>query len=123
MSFIGEGHGYANGGLVSNHQIAQIAEGNKPEMIIPLDSMKSARGFELLGKTAVAMAARDGQQATTVDNAETNKKLDTLIALMAQMVGINQDQLNSMLSGGSRDNHALYQQMAQDTAMRKYQSI
>ncbi|CAH1855128.1 tape measure protein [Convivina praedatoris] len=123
MPSIGEGHGYANGGLVSNHQIAQIAEGNKPEMIIPLDSMKSARGFELLGKTAVAMAARDGQQPTTVDNAETNKKLDTLIMLMAQMVGINQDQLNSMLSSGNHDNRALYQQMAQDTAMRKYQSI
>lgn len=27
----------------------------KPEMIIPLDGMKSSRSFELLGKTAVAV--------------------------------------------------------------------
>ncbi|CAK1233450.1 Phage-related protein [Fructobacillus fructosus] len=120
MSGIGEGHGYANGGLVSRHQIAQIAEGNKPEMIIPLDSMKSARGFELLGKTAVAMAARDGQTGqNTKDNSEVVGKLDQMITLLSMILGVNKEQLagnsnNSSLLG-------LYNQMSQDNNIRKYQ--
>ncbi|MEJ7530381.1 hypothetical protein WL526_10755, partial [Staphylococcus hominis] len=27
---------YANGGLVTKHQMAEIGEGNKPEMVVPL---------------------------------------------------------------------------------------
>ncbi|CAK1235578.1 tape measure protein [Fructobacillus cardui] len=122
MSGIGEGHGYANGGLVSRHQIAQIAEGNKPEMIIPLDSMKSARGFELLGKTAVAMAARDGQSSqNTTDNSEVVGKLDQMITLLSMILGVNKEQL----SAGSQNNglKAIYEQMARDNTIRNYQSI
>ncbi|CAK1226081.1 Phage-related protein [Fructobacillus cardui] len=122
MSGIGEGHGYANGGLVSRHQIAQIAEGNKPEMIIPLDSMKSSRGFELLGKTAVAMAARDGQSnQNTTDNSEVVGKMDQMITLLSMILGVNKEQLSS----GSQNNglKAIYEQMARDNTMRKYQSI
>lgn len=41
---IGRGHGYENGGLVMQHQLAQIAEGNKPEMVIPLtDTSRSVQ--------------------------------------------------------------------------------
>lgn len=122
MSGIGEGHGYANGGLVSRHQIAQIAEGNKPEMIIPLDSMKSARGFELLGKTAVAMAARDGQSnQNTTDNSEVVGKLDQMITLLSMILGVNKEQLSS----GSQNSglKAVYEQMARDNTIRNYQSI
>lgn len=42
------GTGYENGGLVNRHQIAQIAEGNKPEMIIPLTKPK--RAMELISQ-------------------------------------------------------------------------
>ncbi|CAK1248873.1 Phage-related protein [Fructobacillus tropaeoli] len=122
MSGIGEGHGYANGGLVSRHQIAQIAEGNKPEMIIPLDSMKSSRGFELLGKTAVAMAARDGQSSqNTTDNSEVVGKLDQMITLLSMILGVNKEQLSS----GSQNSglKAVYEQMARDNTIRNYQSI
>ncbi|GIC69561.1 tape measure protein [Fructobacillus tropaeoli] len=122
MSGIGEGHGYANGGLVSRHQIAQIAEGNKPEMIIPLDSMKSSRGFELLGKTAVAMAARDGQSSqNTNDNSEVVGKMDQMITLLSMILGVNKEQLSS----GSQNSglKAVYEQMARDNTIRNYQSI
>ncbi|WP_288572065.1 phage tail tape measure protein [uncultured Weissella sp.] len=88
LSFLGNGHGYANGGLITRHQLAEIGENNQPEMIIPLDAMKSSRGFELLGKTAVAMAARDGQNNTTVttDNSKLESKLDNMISLLSQLV-------------------------------------
>lgn len=37
---------YANGGLITRHQIAEIGEGNKPEMVIPLT--KKARAGQLI---------------------------------------------------------------------------
>lgn len=91
LSFLGQGHGYANGGLITQHQIAEIGEGNKPEMIIPLDGMKSSRGFELLGKTAVAMAARDGKTSQGVsDGSEVTQLLsqnNQLLGVMTQILG------------------------------------
>ncbi len=48
LGVIGRGHGYANGGIVNQHQIAEIAEGNKPEIIIPLDKAKRSRAMQLL---------------------------------------------------------------------------
>lgn len=87
LSFLGQGHGYANGGLITKNQMIEVGEGNKPEMIIPLDSMKSSRGFELLGKTAVAMAGRDGNLNQPVaDNSGLADKLDTMIGLLANLV-------------------------------------
>ncbi|SPJ44105.1 tape measure protein [Leuconostoc carnosum] len=88
LSFLGNGHGYANGGLITKNQMVEVGEGNKPEMIIPLDGMKSSRGFELLGKTAVAMAQRDGlnNQPVSSDNSALESKLDTMINLLANLV-------------------------------------
>ncbi|CUW06543.1 tape measure protein [Leuconostoc gasicomitatum] len=87
LSFLGQGHGYANGGLITKNQMIEVGEGNKPEMIIPLDGMKSSRGFELLGKTAVAMAGRDGKlNQPTADNSGLANKLDTMIGLLANLV-------------------------------------
>lgn len=62
LSVIGAGHGYANGGLVTKHQVAEIAEGNLPEMVIPLDESKRGRGWELLGQTYKHFT--NGKQAT-----------------------------------------------------------
>lgn len=50
---------YANGGIVSRNQIAEIAEGNKPESIIPWDINKRGRAYQLLGKTVAHFAATD----------------------------------------------------------------
>lgn len=88
LSSLGQGHGYANGGLITQHQIAEIGEGNKPEMIIPLDGMKSSRGFELLGKTAVAMASRDGQLTggNTSDLSSLEGKFDQMLGFLSQLV-------------------------------------
>lgn len=95
LSFLGQGHGYANGGLVTQHQIAQIAEGNKPEMIIPLDGMKSSRGFELLGKTAVAMAARDGVNAQA-SGSEVSQLLQQNNKLLANLTEQNNELLGNL---------------------------
>lgn len=123
LSFLGQGHGYANGGLITQHQIAEIGEGNNPEMIIPLDKMKSSRGFELLGKTAVAMAARDGHNQTNAsfgDNSGVIAELKNAVALLTQLVIGQQD---SKTTHVVLDKNELYKQQAIDTAMRNYQSF
>ena len=123
LSYLGQGHGYANGGLITQHQIAEIGEGNKPEMIIPLDGMKSSRGFELLGKTAVAMAARDGfgsQNVIKNDNSDVVSELKAAVALLTQLViGQQENKTTNVVL----DKNALYKQQAIDTNLRNYQSF
>lgn len=121
LSFLGNGHGYANGGLITHHQLAEIGENNQPEMIIPLDAMKSSRGFELLGKTAVAMAARDGQNNTTVttDNSKLESKLDNMISLLSQLVAGQGNQVVQAIINKDE----LYRQQATDMNMRDVQSL
>lgn len=121
LSFLGNGHGYANGGLITRHQFAEIGENNQPEMIIPLDAMKSSRGFELLGKTAVAMAARDGQSNTTAttDNSKLESKLDNMITLLSQLVAGQGNQVVQAIINKDE----LYRQQATDMNMRDVQSL
>ncbi|MDT2423968.1 tape measure protein [Enterococcus avium] len=80
LGVIGRGHGYANGGIVNQHQIAEIAEGNKPEIIIPLDSAKRSRAMQLLG---IAMDKLGVRPKTTTSN-NSNPSMETLVALMIQ---------------------------------------
>ncbi|MEK0177461.1 transglycosylase SLT domain-containing protein, partial [Tetragenococcus halophilus] len=51
------GAGYENGGLVSRHQIAEMGEGNKPEMVLPLTN--KARSLDLMAKAMQIMGVDD----------------------------------------------------------------
>ncbi len=84
--------GYANGGIVKNHQLAQIAEGNLPEAVIPLDGSKRSRGKELLGEVAT-LFAKDGNNTNLAgaSSAGIEQKLDTLIAMMGQFMQLVSD--------------------------------
>lgn len=46
LSFLGQGHGYANGGLIQNDGMYRVGENNLSEMILPLT--KPARAVELM---------------------------------------------------------------------------
>ena len=104
LSFLGQGHGYANGGLITQHQIAEIGEGNKPEVIIPLDKMKDSRGFELLGKTAVAMAARDGK---TSQGMSDSSEVTQLLSQNNQLLGVVTQILGAILGETEKGNEPL----------------
>ena len=104
LSFLGQGHGYANGGLITQHQIAEIGEGNQPEMIIPLDKMKDSRGFELLGKTAVAMAARDGKTSQGVSD---GSEVTQLLSQNNQLLGVVTQILGAILGETEKGNEPL----------------
>ncbi|WP_277893270.1 tape measure protein [Enterococcus lactis] len=75
------GVGYANGGIVNQHQIAEIAEGNKPEIIIPLDKAKRSRAMQLLAITQDKLGVKPKSVNNSSDSSGT---LETLVSLMIQ---------------------------------------
>lgn len=80
--------GYANGGLVTQHQFAQIAEGNKPEIIIPLDRAKRGRALQLLSQ-AQAYIGDDGNKQTSLSSTNpTVQLLAKQIELLNQQVAL-----------------------------------
>ncbi|EGP5332996.1 phage tail protein [Enterococcus faecium] len=81
LGVIGRGHGYANGGIVNQHQIAEIAEGNKPEIIIPLDKAKRSRAMQLL---AIAQDKLGVKPKSANNSSDSSGTLETLVLLMIQ---------------------------------------
>ncbi|MGN6345931.1 MAG: tape measure protein [Enterococcus lactis] len=75
------GHGYANGGIVNQHQIAEIAEGNKPEIIIPLDKAKRSRAMQLL---AIAQDKLGVKPKSVNNSSDSSGTLETLVSLIIQ---------------------------------------
>lgn len=100
------GHGYANGGIVNQHQIAEIAEGNKPEIIIPLDKAKRSRAMQLL---SIAMD-KLGVSPKTYGNATTvSSNYEILEAIEKQAATTNQllSLLLAFFKGNSRTDRDL----------------
>ncbi|MGG1481465.1 phage tail tape measure protein [Bacillus smithii] len=87
LNGLGEGHGYANGGFVTNEQIARIAEGNKPEAIIPLT--KKTRALQLLAKTQQILGVPNGGTVIVNNNYdEIIARQDAQITLMQQQIDL-----------------------------------
>ena len=73
---------YANGGLANEPSIFGEAG---LEMAIPLSAVKSSRSYELLGKTAAIVAARDNLQPT-IGTGNLSQKLDKVIDLLTAIL-------------------------------------
>lgn len=67
LSFLGNGHGYENGGLISSHGLYEIGEGNKPEMVIPLSVEKNARANQLLAEANQRINGNNRASSNTTD--------------------------------------------------------
>lgn len=67
LSFLGNGHGYENGGLITSHGLYEIGEGNKPEMVIPLSVEKNARANQLLAEANQRINGNNGASSNAVD--------------------------------------------------------
>lgn len=128
LQVIGHGHGYANGGLITQHQIAEIGEGNQPEMIIPLSETKRSRGWELLGQVVEHFTSDMPSNGThlSVNNSEElkqlNAKFDTLLGMFSQMMGLNAQQLDAIRKG-SFNKQEMYRQQATDLNLADFQAF
>lgn len=85
---IGVGGPYANGGMVTKHQIAEIGEGNKAEMVIPLT--KRNRAVQLI-EQAMKYVGMD----TSNTNVTVNNDNSTVEKLLKQLVRVS-DQNNKL---------------------------
>lgn len=110
LSVIGHGHGYANGGLVANHGVYELAEENKPEYVIPTDVAKRGRAWQLLSEAVARFAgeAPDDRSTSASDAsiAKLEAKFDTVISLLTQLVanGTNPIELRTIIDGRSVSN-------------------
>lgn len=105
LSVIGHGHGYANGGLVSQNGVYELAEGNMPEYVIPTDIAKRGRAWQLLSEAVARFAGEapaERQTGTSESSlAKLEAKFDTVISLLTQLVanGANPIEVRNIIDG------------------------
>lgn len=128
LSALGNGHGYADGGLISQHGMYEVGEYNRPEMIVPLDMSKRSRAYQLLGEIVARFHAEDPNHGTIAKNddglekrmEQMNNKFDQLLDMFGQLLGLSGSQLQAIQNQGSFDRKGFYKQQARDAAIRAY---
>lgn len=88
-------YGYANGGIVSQEGLYTLAEGNRPEYVIPTDISKRSRATQLLAKVTKQFADEDPRGIEKESKKEENNLADKL----DQVIGL----LGAILTQGSKD--------------------
>lgn len=85
LYYLGQGHGYARGGIVSKPEIATVGEGNAPESIIPWDPAYRGRALAIMQATLDHFMAQDGksqryqsQAQQAVDLSKTNAEIEAI---------------------------------------------
>lgn len=128
LSYLGNGHGYENGGFISSHGFYEIAERNMPEVVIPLDPAKKPRATELLAETTARINGNQTPTASQADLSGIESKLDNLITLLTLVLGVNKDQLRALTSTKAGGNQSmgltqLMNQMGLQQQQHNFQSI
>lgn len=121
---------YANGGFVTQEQIAHIAEGDRPEAIIPLTNR--TRAMQILaqvrdkyGLSAGNVVLSGGKQDNT-DLSSLERKFDTVISLLGQIAGLSAEQVNAlkaMKPSQNFDKNKFYQDMFRDQTISNYMNM
>lgn len=84
-------HAYANGGLVNQFGLYPVAEQNKPEMIIPLDTSKKNRATQLLDETTRIVKGND----ESILNSNIKNELETIITVLGSIA--NPEKINKVI--------------------------
>ncbi|MFR0553401.1 tape measure protein [Loigolactobacillus coryniformis subsp. coryniformis] len=115
LSGIGEGHGYANGGLITQPIHALVGE-DGPETILPLT--KTSRAWQLLGQAVNQI--NGGATTVGTDNSDVINQLKLAVELLTQLV---QGEGNPVPVNVALDKNDLYKKQASDVNLRDYQSL
>lgn len=130
LYFLGQGHGYANGGVVSAHGLYEMAEQNRPEMIIPLSASKRSRAYQLLSEVMAQFKHEDNNGSETHPNGELYDKqdfvnvqrlIDELNNGIKTLISLQQTQIAVTKAQGKFDPHQQYIQQAQALSMKLQQ--
>ena len=138
MGFIGHGHGYENGGFINRHQMIEVGEHNMNEVVIPLDSSKRSRAYQLLSEVMAQFSSDSEAKGNTLTGSSSeakgntltgssseseikvlNSKFDRLLSLVTELIGVNTDQVQAIQNQGSLDMQQVYRKQARDMRMRQ----
>lgn len=135
LSFLGQGHGYANGGRIDTEQFIRIAEQNKPEYVIPTDINKRSRAYQLLGEVIArfrgeepnTQPTRDDQSISHKEFMSLESKLDQLISGVQQLVQVGHQQIDATVNSGNKfgmkaNRLSTYTTMAKDQRLNDFMS-
>lgn len=130
LYFLGQGHGYANGGVVSAHGLYEMAEQNRPEMIIPLSASKRSRAYQLLSEVMAQFKHEDNNGSEThssgglydkQDFVNVQRLIDELNNGIKTLISLQQTQIAVTKAQGKFDPHQQYIQQAQALSMKLQQ--
>ncbi|MCH9393172.1 tape measure protein [Limosilactobacillus reuteri] len=135
LSFLGQGHGYANGGRIDTEQFIRIAEQNKPEYVIPTDINKRSRAYQLLGEVIARFRGEEPNTQPTRDDQSISRKkfmslelkLDQLISGVQQLVQVGHQQIDATVNSGNKfgmkaNRLSAYTTMAKDQRLNDFMS-
>ncbi|MDN6763887.1 MAG: NlpC/P60 family protein, partial [Lactiplantibacillus plantarum] len=102
--------GYENGGIINTNQLIEVAEHNKPEMVLPLAN--KSRANQLIaqadrivnngsGESSIAAKSTNHSQSLSdngivVQLKKTVQQNETLIAIVSKLLGINIEQVKAI---------------------------
>ncbi|ALG27056.1 peptidase M23 [Lactiplantibacillus plantarum] len=89
--------GYENGGIINTNQLIEVAEHNKPEMVLPLTN--KSRANQLIAQAIQLVNGNNSNQIAT-QSSESNEKLDKVISLLAALLA-GQGNVQAVISNDS----------------------
>lgn len=121
LSFLGQGHGYANGGIATQPSIFGEAGA---EMAIPLDSMKSSRAWELMRQVVTYYGGNNATSKTsTVDTRDLSQQIQELIEVGKAVLAVNGEQVRAIKGIKGYDKVTAYKQQRIDQTLADYQAF
>lgn len=121
LSFLGQGHGYANGGIATQPSIFGEAGA---EMAIPLDSMKSSRAWELMRQVVAYYGGNNTTSKTsTVDTRNLSQQIQELIEVGKAVLAVNGEQVRAIKGIKGYDKVTAYKQQRIDQTLANYQAF
>lgn len=121
LSFLGQGHGYANGGIATQPSIFGEAGA---EMAIPLDSMKSSRAWELMRQVVAYYGGNNvASKTSTVDTRNLSQQIQELIEIGKAVLAVNGEQIQAIHGIKGYDKVTAYKQQRIDQTLFNYQAF
>ena len=121
LSFLGQGHGYANGGIATQPSIFGEAGA---EMAIPLDTMKSSRAWELMRQVVAYYGGNNTtSKSSTVDTQNLSQQIQELIEVGKAVLAVNGEQVRAIKGIKGYDKVTAYKQQRIDQTLANYQAF
>ncbi|RDG23934.1 peptidase M23, partial [Lactiplantibacillus plantarum] len=89
--------GYENGGIINTNQLIEVAEHNKPEMVLPLTN--KSRANQLIAQANQVVNGNTSTQIAS-NSSESSEKLDKVISLLAALLA-GQGDVQAVISNDS----------------------